>query len=648
MAWQIDFHSHTSSIQSGEWSYPVALTWGTFVVHALRYSYNTTKAIINFRDISSLIPVAYICNDLTDFADTEGVPHNFIDAVLGNGTVEIDLSASESKTIFIGVRPATTSDIGVVTLVSNFETSGGGGGGEDDMRFSAVGDSNAGSIAIDVLYYSGVSYDYFDYRIEALDGSYSDHYSTASSRHTFTGLSGGVYKVSVQCYFQDGGDGYILSVENTQYMEIPLDGGGGGDDWQLIGEDKGVISSLVSYPLNGLEAQRLYSYSFQLETAGTVTISSGGGADTVGWLSDWDQTSWGTNSSGTPDKYVPDAFLVYNDDGGDNRNFSLQYNCQAKRVYYLWFRTYGGQAYTGDVTITITPSSATTWSYDGFYDDRANLSNITTQGVTVAPYTGARFRVSFANAGTAKFTVSGTSAFVYVTTGNYGWTVNGVPLDENGREAGGDSSQLSYQVSASTYYYIWVQGATANTSGTVTITIEPPGASTLWTEVYRGDARVTDDVRSLPATLDSRKTSRYNVTFSTSGLATFYSTGSLDVVAYIGTSNDGVRDSDGVPISPLQSWDDVSSTDKNYRGTYQVEAGVTYYFYVKCKQGTDSGQISIYFVPPAAQTDRGYWIGISSGWRKLKVYIGNSSSMWIEFKPYIATGDSSPAWIDQY
>lgn len=625
MAWQIDYHPHTSSIQSGEWSYPVALTWGTFVVHALKYSYDTTKAIINFRDISSLIPVAYICNDLTDFEDTEGVPHNFIDALLGNGTVEIDLSALESKTIFIGVRPATTSDIGSVVLVSNFETSGGGGGGDTSTpRYIAVGNNSSQSITVTLENYDRLPSSTFRYYIRASDDSMMElSPDTQNTSYTFEQLSAGTYIVWVAYLY--GGERYISNPDGQTETTITIDsgGGGGGGDYNPYftasgnNTSKTITIDLHDYSSDNIFRFYIYDSNDNLFSGGVIL-------------------------NGT----VTEVVSV-------NDVYKIEVKSEGNNIPALVDNQYQTYAY-------VTIQSAETWDYTyvgerdvslsgGFHSFEYNIGpdrNNVNWGVCVKLNfpTDSRYNIKLSN-------LNGAVAYLIVNDKNqwnyYGWNYNnGVPYTTDTGSTATSFVEVDRAILSGYPYYLWVCGSSNSVAGNVTITIT---YSTKWTESHKGDVIVQDSVRDITLPLEGKRTYRYNVKFNKSGKATFYSRGSVDLVAYISLSNGGIRDSDGRPNSYEESWDNVSSSDSNYRGTYDVTAGTTYYFYVKSKTGSSYETVYIYFAPQDEQTDRGFWIGTSSGeWRKLKVYIGTSDLVWVDATPYIGINENNPYWIDEY
>lgn len=637
MAWSVEYFDHYSGYLSDDYSVPVQLAWGQFSVVELRIDGSVEVASIALSSISGVTQGAargYICTSFADFVGADEVPTDYI-ATFGPDTtdsVEINVWMAGNP-LYAVMVPWSMYTTGYVQF--NFTVDGGGGGGNDPF-YTAQGDDQNGAIDIWVSNYTDLSYDTFVYYIKQYGSDYLPPYETSAPYHTFGPLEDGDYTISVS-YYYNGNEYYLPNQSGATITDITISGGGGGGggDWQLYEERAGTVSSSFDFPYNnGFEGMTLYRMSITFSQNVTVTFSTSGSADTIGWLSEYNQTGW-DDTTGRPTDYV-----ASDDDSGSGSNFEFSYTCTAGNVYYLWYRTYGEGGFVGS-TITLSVNlgaPAQQWSYDGV-SGYSSLSSEVQKSISLSSMVGQYFGVSFRDAGTATISApSGSNIDLFVTDANYSFdTSDGYPFDYGGGKA---SSSLSHNinVTAGMTYYVWVKGATSSTYGDVTITITPYSAPTGWEEVYVGDVNVTTTDRSFNRSCATMKTYRYNVRYSTAGTVRIYSTGatsSSDVIAYWGTSNNGINTSTGVPTSYSNVWDDDGS-DRNFNsGEITVAANTTYYLWVRCYRDDTTAQITIYFTAPAADTGR-VWIYTSSGWRKATPYIYNGSS-WIKTTPYVYT-----------
>lgn len=267
-------------------------------------------------------------------------------------------------------------------------------------------------------------------------------------------------------------------------VEFSTSGGGGGGTWQLITDDKGTLSSSQTYTLSGgLVANRLYCYSFMFTDACSVTFSSSSSADLFGWLSDYNQTTWGNNSQGSPDQYVPDYFLEYSDDishSTGNDNFSITYSCQANHVYHLWFRQFSGYEVQSSVTISVSMTIPTSW--DVYSMNGGSNLNQTLMLETVPIYAKTLTRISFSirKAGSVRFYSTGQSNVqVYLSTSTSYNDSTGVPNSGTITLSGNTGTSTNNfdctaTLSTGTTYYLWVRGVLESTSGSICVVIVPP------------------------------------------------------------------------------------------------------------------------------------------------------------------------------
>lgn len=98
---------------------------------------------------------------------------------------------------------------------------------------------------------------------------------------------------------------------------------------------------------------------------------------------------------------------------------------------------------------------------------------------------------------------------------------------------------------------------------------------------------------------------RFTITFARSGTATFYSMGSSDTYGYLSTSS-SFDETVGGPSS-IKAENDDSGSGSNFKLTYNVTAGTTYYLWARLYDIEDTGTTTIYVQPPAIEIDPWDW-----------------------------------------
>ncbi len=227
-----------------------------------------------------------------------------------------------------------------------------------------------------------------------------------------------------------------------------------------------------------------------------------------------------------------------------------------------------------------------------------SISALESVSISLSKYSLYRYRVSFANSGTAKFYTEGTSADTYgFLSTSTGWdSEDGAPtspLKEDDDTNGAPNFFISYNVTAGTNYYIWVRGYSSSTTGKTTLYIEPPSQS--WA-VSSGALGTISEETNVSFSLSTKQVKRYSVSFANSGEANFYTSGSVDTYGYLSISS-SFDSTNGAPTSPLKE-DDDSSSGNNFAISYNVTAGTTYYIWVRQYSGSSTGTIDLYIEPP--------------------------------------------------
>lgn len=209
------------------------------------------------------------------------------------------------------------------------------------------------------------------------------------------------------------------------------------------------------------------------------------------------------------------------------------------------------------------------------YEQSVDIENEATGSYMLEPYNVYRYTVVFAYSGYAHFyTRSSIDTIGYLSDQPF-WNDEGtgpayeIASDDNSGE--GSNFDIKYYVTAGTEYQVYVRGYSGEESGYVTLYVTEPwelNSSNLGT---LSAARSTS-ISISPCTLYCRQ-----VSFLKSGTVTISTTGSVDTIAWLSTTDDWDR---GMPTNYVAS-DDDSGEGKNFLITYGVEAGQTYYIWFR-------------------------------------------------------------------
>lgn len=315
--------------------------------------------------------------------------------------------------------------------------------------------------------------------------------------------------------------------------------------------------------------------------------------------------------------------------------------------YYLFIETITGDPYSGQIVITYgaAPPPEPKWTY-GSLSDQTDILVQTARDITLTALTGALFRVSFRFSGAASFSVSGsgTNAYIYTTTGNYGFsTSTGRPKDINGNELS-DTTSTSVYVAGSGYYtYIWVRGQTAETAGTVTVTITPPQAYWTEEEVGEKDITVTSEsfIRTFELNVQQLTVYRFDLVFSRSATVQIYSVGSTqasDVRAYFSTIPRTFDRTTGHPESYDALWEDAEPGNYNFNsGALEVAGGTTYYLWIRGVAADTTAHIWINISGGGMSGNEKIWLYTNGQWVLTTVY-DYISNAWGRMAPYDYVG----------
>lgn len=513
-----------------------------------------------------------------------------------------------------------------------------GAGSIGNAYFTATGDSSDNTISVDIYSASSISpsVDYFVYNISEESDAFPTNVESSAINHDFTKLLDGTWRVTVYAVLTTG---RVLRIPtkargSTYAITITFGGSGGGggeqvNTWNIVSENLGIIDSpYVSF--NYYDKYTLYRYRASFEYSGDVTFYSGTGttvelADPKGWITEYTTTYNSDAGQPPPSALVPGKYAEDDDSGGLSQ-FQMTLHVEAGTEYCFWFRLKDG-ANTGYTYVGIEPPSGSTtaWKYNSSYLDIRDISGTQTKDVRLQSYEGALFKVTFAAAGIARLSASipSQTAHVYVTTGQYSWAIDGVPLTESGNKAS-EISGTSFTVLPDTEYYVWIKGSSTSTRGTATVTI-------LFTQSWKYNYNTNLNIRNVSSTQTRRTSvtrrtgSYFLVTFGTSGTATFSVSGGD---AYIAYATDGYHQWDPEDGSPYKD----DRKNKAVGGTsvsIDVTTADTYYVWVRGSTETTSGTGIVVTINVQTYDTKGIWICVNKGTQQNPIYEMVKTTVWV-------------------
>lgn len=226
-------------------------------------------------------------------------------------------------------------------------------------------------------------------------------------------------------------------------------------------------------------------------------------------------------------------------------------------------------------------------------------------------YEVVRIKVGFQSSGTATFYSEGASSSRgYLSESTSFDSSSGKPSSylEYDSNTSGDFS-FTCDVEAETNYYLFVRHRYDDEAGDIDVHIVPPGGTggggtttEYWTIAYENGYNNLSDALELDYDLSAGEVVRIRVSFAESGTAEFYSEGDCDTIGYLSDKDSAYFDkSSGEPGSILASNDD-GGTGSNFKITYEVEAGVYYYLYLRHFNSETACAPTVYIVPPTGSS----------------------------------------------
>lgn len=247
------------------------------------------------------------------------------------------------------------------------------------------------------------------------------------------------------------------------------------------------------------------------------------------------------------------------------------------------------------------------WSV-AFYNSRLNYSETETFNYSLYPGDVVRIAIKFANSGMAKFySTSGVDTIGFLSSSSSFNTSTGRPSNVLTSHDGNTDFSFEYAVTAGTQYYLFVRCYYATVHGYIPITIEPPGSSgdsgdsssDTWIAYNYGSQANISSTFQKSMSISNGKLCYMTVSFANAGEATFYSSGSADIVGYL-SNIENFDTTNGRPKYILAQ-DDDSGTNYNFSFTYKVEANLGYYICLRNHSVSASSDTTLCIEPPAGE-----------------------------------------------
>lgn len=400
---------------------------------------------------------------------------------------------------------------------------------------------------------------------------------------TFTGLSPSTtYSVYCTLTVIITNTGMIDYDSATSRMKTDSSSGGGPGD-----------ITVIDYTLLNIETSQNVTMSLGSYSVGRIkmTFSYSGTARFQSYLAT--SGTWAClSTSANYDSYngIPNSRLTTSYDATGDFD-QIEYDVTAGTTYYLYVCPFtNGDSLDCQIIIWPPEKIATSWTVA----HTKTISSITEENCThISLESGEvyRFKVSFSTAGPITFFSQGNYDTIAYLSDSTSFDVDsGEPysiLEWADGGGNGDNFSFTYDVTANTYYYLFVRlYHLTDRSDTFDVYMQPSRTWAVRSQAF-------DDSGKTSLNIKAGYVYRYAIGFSNDGTATFYTTGSeVDTYGYLSTSTDFDAEN-GCPVHILAENDDVSTNDRNFRIVQTVEKNVTYYLFVRAYSNGTSGSVVV-------------------------------------------------------
>ena len=371
-----------------------------------------------------------------------------------------------------------------------------------------------------------------------------------------------------------------------------------------------------------LDPYQSYRIRLRFSSTGIASIYVGQ-TDSTRFYAWWGTTTTIDSSSGAPSGETLSSADIYN-----QTSKTLEISVSSGTYYYLWVRP----ATVGDsMDFTVSANlKEDPWELEEFnvtpdpLDILYSSSSKTTGAGTVHKHI-----VRFKESGTARFYITGPSTTASIRlsydTTPFDYDL-GNPLHDIARNDA--TAGVSWDVTAGTTYWVWIRAGSKTTSlRNYILHIEAPGAlPDEWSVVNKKTiTNMTGGYSASGVSLEAKTLNRYTISFANSGTATF-ETDDYDLYIYL-TKSSSFDATTGFPDSQVLETGQGSFT-------YEVEEGVTYYFWIRGRLETTADTYSIEIIPPPEPIQEGIFTYIyRDGWKQAIPYV--YSNGWQQVGPAI-------------
>lgn len=341
-----------------------------------------------------------------------------------------------------------------------------------------------------------------------------------------------------------------------------------------------------------IKTRKITSSSFQAKAYDLETTASDGSHYIIWYL---DGNRWSSEDLASDD--TTSSWVTF-----DGLDPETEYEVTIQNIGY------GGTVLeeASEYCTTEAAEAATEWTVTET-DDLGYIESESSNSYYLDEYEVVRIKVGFQTAGTATFYSEGASSSRgYLSESTSFDSSSGKPSSylEYDSNTSGDFS-FTCDVESGTYYYLFVRHRYDDEAGNIDVHIVPPGGTTIteyWTIAYENGYNNLDSTLELDYDLSQGEVVRIRVSFTESGTAEFYSVGSDDTIGYLSDKDSEYFDTvSGEPGNILASNDD-GGTGSNFKITYEVEAGVYYYLYVRHYNSETACTPTVCIVPPSGSS----------------------------------------------
>ena len=277
---------------------------------------------------------------------------------------------------------------------------------------------------------------------------------------------------------------------------------------------------------------------------------------------------------------------------------------------YIWVRSTDGSAVSG-VSITVgflKTEVAVDWHGTIVYMNSSTAlptsgSETYTNGLGEKEVLVYKFKLQ--EAGFVNFSYSGSESFLmFISTTDEVNSRTGLPNPEsaiNARASGTNISlSSSTSLSASTWYYLFIENDGSEYTGNITVSYTAPGPVLRWTMVS-SNAGSPENRSEYPYTPNTQRTV-YRIAFTAAreGVMTFSTLNATSAVTGYLTSTNGFDDINGAPSGTILAQGSGSDSSPNISFIYTITSanvGSTYYLWLKFTSGA-TGSFTRRIDPP--------------------------------------------------